>query len=57
VPKQNSFLKHKLTSYCYNNLPLQTNERLRNCSTMKRPEPHQDFEKTIQRVTKEDSEY
>jgi len=30
--------------------PLQTNERLRNCSTMKRPEPHQDFEKTIQRV-------
>ncbi|EDW24779.1 GL24337 [Drosophila persimilis] len=28
----------------------QTNERLRACSTMKRPEPHQDFEKTIQRL-------
>jgi len=28
----------------------QTNERLRSCGTMKRPEPPQDFEKTIQRV-------
>ncbi|KAH8284343.1 hypothetical protein KR018_004048 [Drosophila ironensis] len=31
-------------------MQLKTNERLRNCSTMKRPEPHQDFEKTIQRL-------
>ncbi|KAL7730341.1 hypothetical protein ACLKA6_016586 [Drosophila palustris] len=28
----------------------QTNERLRSCGTMKRPEPPQDFEKTIQRL-------
>ncbi|SPP81343.1 uncharacterized protein LOC117583315 [Drosophila guanche] len=31
-------------------MQLKTNERLRACSTMKRPEPHQDFEKTIQRL-------
>ncbi|KAH8420729.1 hypothetical protein KR222_003233 [Zaprionus bogoriensis] len=31
-------------------MQLKTNERLRACSTMKRPEPPQDFEKTIQRL-------
>ncbi|KAH8312685.1 hypothetical protein KR044_012168 [Drosophila immigrans] len=31
-------------------MQLKTNERLRSCATMKRPEPPQDFEKTIQRL-------